>query len=86
MNCRRIRKIILADYIDNEISRGLKEKVDKHLSLCLDCRSFFESLVKEIREPLREEEEIKPPELVWVKIKNYILSRNKERGLSIKYI
>ncbi|MCM8774449.1 MAG: hypothetical protein NC820_06935, partial [Candidatus Omnitrophica bacterium] len=55
-------------------------------SVCLDFRRFFQLLLKEIREPLREEEEIKPTESVWVNTKNYILSRNKERDLSIKNI
>lgn len=53
----------LSEYIENHLNANEKEKVEKHLALCSDCRAVVENIVK-----LRDEEPIRSESLIKAKI------------------
>ena len=69
MECKKIQKLLLTDYIDGEASDALKNEVERHVNICHTCRRFERDLLKTAIEPLRKAKESKPPDLVWNHIK-----------------
>jgi predicted anti-sigma-YlaC factor YlaD len=81
MDCERIREIISSDYIDGELNEKLKRQIQAHLSACDECRAFEMSLRKIAVEPFKNLKEIRPPDSIWERIKENIIteqSRHKE--------
>jgi len=77
MKCEKIRGILLTDYLDGQLSAGIKKKVEAHLSRCGECREFLDSVRKTSVIPFKQVEEINPPEFVWQRIRADI---NKNRS------
>jgi predicted anti-sigma-YlaC factor YlaD len=69
MRCRKIRDLIITDYMDNEISPANKDLVDRHLKDCGRCREYKAVLTRSAIEPFRKIEAIKPSDSVWRGIK-----------------
>lgn len=72
MKCKKIREILMTDYIDGEIDTLLKTKVEDHIKGCKGCFMAKNELEANISAPLRGAELIKPPEELWHKIKDAI--------------
>lgn len=84
MNCKRIQELLITDYSDGEISERLKRMVERHLSICNECRQFEQAVLKTTIEPFKKAQKIKPPNYVWSQIKETIIkekSRQPERVL-----
>ncbi|MCK4917141.1 MAG: hypothetical protein KAJ79_04775 [Candidatus Omnitrophica bacterium] len=73
MNCEIIKNFIITDYIDQEIDDRKFKYVKDHLEHCVLCREFERSLVK-VNGTIKYFENIKPPESLWLGIKNNIVS------------
>lgn len=72
MNCKKIRELIITDYMDQELSKSMQEEVQTHLKTCSGCRVFEQAILKKISEPLRKIEALKPPEIIWQRIQEAI--------------
>ncbi|MCX5701593.1 MAG: zf-HC2 domain-containing protein, partial [Candidatus Omnitrophica bacterium] len=72
MNCKKIKDLIITDYIDQELSKSRQEEVITHLKTCSRCRAFEQALRKRVSEPLRKIEPVKPPESIWQRVQEAI--------------
>ncbi|MFH0731676.1 MAG: zf-HC2 domain-containing protein [Candidatus Omnitrophota bacterium] len=77
MNCKEIQEIIITDYLDNEISEGLRKEITLHLSACSECKRFEEAMRKTAVEPLKQAEKKNAPKALWYNIKDKIESAPK---------
>lgn len=82
MKCKKIKDLLLTDYIDGQINSDLKRRIDEHLSRCQDCRDFAAQLNSTVIKPFRESTLVEPPYAVWQGIKEEITpQREYEQGL-----
>lgn len=72
MKCKKVQKLILTGFTDNELDEALKEKVRDHIGKCPACQELGESLEKDVIVPLRQDERLMPREEVWESIKESI--------------
>ena len=78
MNCKRIRELVMTDYIDGEMNAELKKEIEKHLDTCNQCRQFERALQEMAVEPFEKAREVRPPESVWRSIKETIEEKPSE--------
>ena len=78
MNCEKIKELILTDYIDNQMSRQEKMRLDMHLARCQGCKEFLETVKNTVIEPFADAKELVPPEFIWQRIKETIISERQE--------
>lgn len=78
MNCKRIKELIMTDYVDGEASAELQKEVEEHLSTCSQCKQFEQALRQIAVEPFKKAQIIKPPESVWYGIKEAIEEKQSE--------
>ncbi len=81
MNCKKIRELVMTDYIDAELGEDLAKKVQSHLNLCEKCRALEESLRKTGLEPFKDLDQARPPDYVWERIKE-----NMEKDRAKEYV
>jgi len=72
MKCKECQKYILTDYLDDELKKDIKQKIDDHLSTCQGCREFAVMTRKAVVEPFEKSERVEPPETIWENIKQEI--------------
>ena len=78
MKCDKIRKLVIADYIDGELESALKEKVEEHLKGCRGCAEFASSVRTYAVEPFGKARREKVPEEVWEKVKGAVTVQERE--------
>ncbi len=79
MNCEKIQELILTDYLDGEMDAKWKEELEAHVSECSACKEFVTAVGKSAFEPFLKAQIQRPPEHVWNKIKENILSAPQEK-------
>ncbi|MGA2091289.1 MAG: zf-HC2 domain-containing protein [Endomicrobiales bacterium] len=67
MQCKEIRKLIMLDFIDNELDDVTRQTVERHLAVCSECRTVFESLCVRVQQ-IREVPVMDPPASLWTDI------------------
>ena len=72
MKCKKIQKLILADYTDGEMTASDRQKVADHIRTCENCRALEKRLKESIIAPLARTEHVHPPKEVWSRIKGAI--------------
>lgn len=77
MNCRRIQKLLMTDYIDGELNEKMRINILNHLATCDRCKQFEEALQKETVSPFKAAEKKTPPDFIWEKIRSRIISGEK---------
>ncbi len=75
MRCKKIRELILTDYIDGELDSGVSEKIESHLASCEGCRKVKEE-ASGVTASLRGSARLDPPETLWAGIKEAIEEEN----------
>lgn len=75
MRCKKIRKMILTDYIDRELDTRNYEEIESHLASCEGCRKVKEEALG-VTASLRYSARLDPPETLWVGIKEAIEEEN----------
>ena len=78
MNCKKIRELLLTDYLDKEADITLKYQVQKHLENCRVCRRFEEKARLAIA-PFKSAPPSELPESVWYSIKGKIAQSHMPR-------
>lgn len=69
MDCRKVRDMLLTDYLDNELDLSQAAGIERHLTGCARCREVLEN-VRAVS--LKGEREIAPSAVVWQKIRERI--------------
>ncbi len=79
MNCKKIKELILTDYIDNQMCEKDKTCLESHFVYCRECRDFFTAVKKAAVEPFINTKQNTPPEFIWERIKASIFAGQKEK-------
>jgi anti-sigma factor RsiW len=79
MDCKRIRDLILTDYIDDELSAGLQEEINEHLKACSECKQLVQDLRQAAVKPFKGLAQMCPPESVWEGIREKITKKPAEK-------
>lgn len=77
MKCKRVKDLLLTDFIDGQLDEALRQEVDVHLKMCKKCGQFEQELRHSAIEPLAELKEIEPPDSVWQGIKEALYEQNE---------
>ncbi|MEW5802536.1 MAG: zf-HC2 domain-containing protein [bacterium] len=72
MECKEIQELLLTDYLDGEAGDTLQNEVERHLTICHQCRYLERALRKKVSEPLRKAKKSRPPESVWNRVQEAI--------------
>ncbi|MFC1599164.1 anti-sigma factor family protein [Candidatus Omnitrophota bacterium] len=85
MKCKQIRELLVTDFVDDQISDGLRKEVELHLAVCSGCRQFEEAVRGGAVEPFKGIEEVPPPGYLWYRIKDAITAKEaKEKKGSLR--
>jgi len=79
MNCKKIRDLLLTDYLDAQADLKLKTQVQIHLQVCEACRRFEQEVRLSISGPFKKFAAPKPPQLIWLNIKEKIIERQARK-------
>ena len=79
MYCKKIRELIITDFIDQELSPRLNKKVLYHLESCIKCREFEQQVRNSAKDVFKKTGQINPPEYIWHRIKESI--EKKEQSI-----
>jgi len=82
MNCERIRKLLLTDYLDKEAGAKVKLQVEEHLRACVECRRFEQEVRQDAVLPFKNAVKPQAPDAVWANIRERI-SRRQSRRVSL---
>jgi len=80
MNCKRVRELIITDYIDKELDEKTMKEVEAHIKICEGCGAFEKSLIQAAVEPFKGVRDINPPEYLWRRIKEGIERENAPKA------
>lgn len=87
MNCKKIRKIILTDYLDDQMGKKEKLSIEKHLSDCRSCREFALNARKACAEMFTNTGKANPPEFVWRRIREAIIAKErKKENFAVRFL
>ena len=67
--CKKIKDLILADYVDGEADPVVRDQIDSHLHLCSDCRRFAQEAQTRLITPFKAATRENVPPEVWLTIK-----------------
>jgi predicted anti-sigma-YlaC factor YlaD len=79
MNCKDIKDLILTDYLDGEMNEEEKMRIEEHLARCPDCKEFSINARETVMRLFKEPERISPPEYLWRRIKETILTEERKK-------
>ncbi len=72
MKCEYVKELILTDYLDGQLGKEQKAQIDKHLTICRDCKEYELLTRTAVVEPFNNPERHNPPEAAWNKIREQI--------------
>ncbi|MFA5144272.1 MAG: anti-sigma factor [Candidatus Omnitrophota bacterium] len=78
MKCRACREEMLTGYLDGEMDRRKRNCLEEHLARCAECRKFLEEAKKTGPELFRNTVRSDPPEYLWRRIRETILTEREE--------
>ncbi len=78
--CRKVRELILTDYIDGQMAKRQETFIKLHMAGCDDCVQFFEDIKKSVIEPFASTEKVSPPQYVWERIKENIIIEERKKS------
>lgn len=64
MNCKKIQRLLLTDYLDGELDRGTLGHIKQHMDSCAHCKAVEQKL-QEVRAPFKKAKHINPPARIW---------------------
>ena len=79
MNCKKVQKLILTDYLDEELNSEQKSEIEAHIAGCQQCHQLEITAKKALVEPYIRLERALPQEKVWHKIKMEIQAEEKQK-------
>ncbi len=85
MKCRKVRDLILTDYLDGQANEEQKKNVEKHLASCKLCNEYELAVKKAAFDPFINAERQNPPEAAWHKIKEQIEEEQQRPGITSSF-
>ncbi len=82
MNCKKIRELVITDYLDQEASGFVQREIQAHLKVCAGCRVFEQALREKTSDPLRKVQAARPPESIWQRVREAIEKEETQQGPS----
>ena len=82
MRCKKIQELIKSDYLDGELSQRVKEVVDKHITLCDECR-LLEKKLQAQRAVFQRIKPLQAPERVWHNVRDAIYNERLSARASL---
>ena len=79
MNCKRIKELILTDYIDNEMSDAERMRLNIHFAHCHECKELFDTVKNIAINPFAHVKKIDPPGFIWQRVKEAIIAKQQEK-------
>ena len=79
MNCKRIQKYIITDYIDGQMGDKQKSLIDQHLEHCHACKGYLSNIKKEVVSPFVNASKDVPDQLLWAQIKQTIEEEQQQQ-------
>jgi anti-sigma factor RsiW len=79
--CRKFRDVILTDYLDGELDKEARERLEAHLSVCPACRVFVREAKEQLGDPFKNVRPEPVPEQVWRNIRGRIETENRPRDV-----
>lgn len=64
MNCKKIQRLLLTDYLDGESDRVSLDRIRQHMANCVHCKQF-EQEIQGVRDSFERARYIEPPARVW---------------------
>ncbi len=80
MNCKKMKELILTDYVDGRLAGRALEELELHLGSCQDCHALVEEL-RAAGKLFRAVGQEEPPSEVWYKIRAEIGAAPARFGL-----
>jgi hypothetical protein len=77
MNCKKVKELLITDYVDCEAGIALRHKIDRHISGCKSCRSYKEKVERSLPQLFSEARVNPPSDEIWHNIKS-IITRRKQ--------
>jgi len=72
MKCEYVKELILTDYLDGQLGKEQRTQIEKHLTICRDCKEYELLTRTAVVEPFNNPERHNPPEAAWHKIREQI--------------
>ena len=82
MNCKQVQKLILTDYLDEQLNSEQKREIEAHIAGCQQCHQFENAAKKFVVEPFKRLERAFPREEVWHKIKREIETEKQQLSVA----
>jgi len=79
MNCKKIRELLLTDYLDKQTELELRTEVEGHLKICLECRRLEEEIRRATVLPFKNAKGPQAPQYLWLNIKERIAERESRK-------
>lgn len=72
MECKKVQDRLITGYVDKELGAGETAEVKRHLTVCPDCREFFEAVQRSAVSPFKAAGTMQPEDVVWQRIQEKI--------------
>ena len=79
MNCKKIRELLLTDYLDKQTGLELRTEVEEHLKICPECRRLEAEIRRAIVLPFKDVKGPQAPQYLWLNIKERITERESRK-------
>ena len=76
--CHEFRDIILTDYIDGELDKKVKIRLEAHLNVCAQCREFVNEVKAQLVVPFAQTPRAVVPEDLWQSIEEKITGEGEQ--------
>ncbi len=84
--CKEFRDVILTDYIDGELDKDVKVRLEAHLRVCAHCREFADEVKAQLVVPFKQTQRVSVPEDLWRSIEESIAQENEEMQPAANWI
>ena len=78
MRCKRVKELLLTDYIDDEVGISLKEEFDKHIEDCQACMTYKINIDKGLSPLFEQAKAESPQDEMWQNIRPRIIQGNQK--------
>ena len=85
-NCKEIRRILLTDYIDNEIDESTKKSIEEHLLTCHECKNIVDKVKEDIFALSDHKAREKVPVYLWQSIVSKIESERHANNVVVDFL
>jgi len=84
MSCKKIKDILITDYLDGELDLNKKVLVERHLEVCSECKAFKEELSKFRADIFQKVKPVAPPDSLWNDIRNQLTMNENAPSLRLR--